>query len=102
MSLPQFTAEAALKPALGVYRANARFVDSPGGQISPTQEFTGAASAITRSCPRPWEKLTWCCYYYFGRIYCNYSCVPIWWSCINLTPNGPSCWSCHPGGVLEP
>jgi hypothetical protein len=98
MKMPEFTAEASLRPAMGRYYANTVFGGPRGVGVSPTQESMGA-SGLTHNAilwPPPWERRVWCCAYdWAGRPRCNYFYVPVWYDC-DVIYNPLPCFICRP------
>jgi len=100
MRMPEFTAEASLRPAIDRYQGNAVFGDSCGVEVLPMQVSIGAIVTGDPCFPQPWQpwlkKVPCCRYLPTGRLYCSCATYPVWFQCQNLTPWGPTCIHCAP------
>jgi hypothetical protein len=96
MNVPGFTAEASLGRAPSHFWGNVVSCNSAAVEILPMQEFTSAPTASgSRLWPPPWMKRVPCCISLFGRPYCTYSYVPVWYQC-DVIYNPYACWICRP------
>jgi hypothetical protein len=86
MTIPGFTAEASVTKIMSKYRVG------PNAALS-TQ---GVTPTFVQPFPFPWLKQTHCCVEYEGKPQCTYSYVPIWFTCVDISPEGPSCEYCYP------
>jgi hypothetical protein len=94
MKMPGFTAEASLGPAIEPYRGGVLFGSTRQAGVSPSQQSTAASLLGIH----PWQKRVHCCCYdFYGRPFCSYRWVPIWYDC-ETTSIGDcySCEICHP------
>lgn len=100
MNVPGFTAEASVGRATANFSGNVVYRNSAAVGILPMQEITSALSAgESRLSASPWMKRVPCCVALFGRPYCTYSYVPVWYQC-DVIYNPYACWICRPP-VLE-
>jgi hypothetical protein len=83
MTLPGFTAEASLRPAIYKYQGETVFGSSGAVEVLPMQEFTTAPlRTLDLLSPLPWQKQVHCCFRdRYGRPHCTYSYVPVWYDC---------------------